>query len=333
METFKIIECKLDEMLKLSKNVKESNSEKIIFDFNSLDFLEPDGMLVFSNILEDLKKNNREYMFEPLSNRTDGISYATNNGFFQQMGVIDPVTPKRDKGMTYLSPRTKRLDSLLQEHRGSINEYWEELAREIFNITFKKETKVCENTEDLVVYSIREIFRNIRDHSKTEAFSYSVQFYPKMKKFIIAICDSGVGLKATIPFDIEEDFKGQKTDLNAIKKAVLPGLTAGSNFSYESSEYQNSGYGLPLVKSICEKTGGFLSVVTGNSAVAFSKQESSTECYLEGTLISMHIYTDKLNFMLEELVEQARSEAKLLGTNDNVSSASQTLSLKLKSRE
>src|SRR5699024_4389732 len=143
---------------------------------------------------------------------------------------------------------------------------------------------------ELFTYVVRELVRNIFDHSGSEYFCYGSQFKPKTKEVEFVISDRGVGLQKTIPFDIEETWYGRDTTENAILKAFTPGITAASNHSYASTNYLNSGFGLAMTKNIILAAGGTMSLGTGDRTITFThNSEAFKECSIQGTIIRVRV--------------------------------------------
>ena len=180
---------------------------------------------------------------------------------------------------------------------------------------------------DLFEFVVREIIRNIFDHSQTTHFYYGSQLYPATNSVELVIADLGLGLLKTIPFDIEESWFNQPTDEDAIRKAMIPGLSALSNHAYAPEDYKNSGYGFALVRRIVERTKGIFSIASGKKTISYSYSGENIEnCDIKGTLIRMRINLDRLNTVdFDEILEDARKEASSKGYSRSPSSASQKL--------
>ena len=65
---------------------------------------------------------------------------------------------------------------------------------------------LSQKVKELFIYVVREMIRNIFDHSDTTHYYYALQSYKNSACVEVVIADSGVGLKNTIPFDEASPF-------------------------------------------------------------------------------------------------------------------------------
>lgn len=326
--------CKYRQLLSNSNDIKKIiESEKKQFEieisFEELKFIEPAGMIMFFNLLENMERKRIKYTYKDAFNYSkSAISYGINLGFFQQIGAIQGSS--HDEGLTYIAPQKVNIATLIPVFQSSNIDYLiysEELAEKIYSKNFPCDLNI--NARKIVTYVIREIIRNVFEHSKSTHFCYASQRYPKQDKLEIAISDFGVGLEKTIPFDTDEIKNGKNTAYYAIKKAVMPGVTAGSNHSYETGSYRNSGFGINIVKKICERTKGSLLIATNNKAIEFREnKEIEYDCYFPGTVIRILIDNSCLSEIdFNDIVEEAIDESQgaipsristILSIKDNV---------------
>ena len=302
------------------------NEDEVIFSFSNLKFIEPAGALVFLSTMDMLAARGVDYKFESIDNiHTSAVSYGKNLGIFQQLNLC--ADSSHDYGGTYISPKKVAIQEIYSQF-SPIETYYESFSSRIVSHAVKMlDYSVEKEVENLFIYVVRELIRNIFDHSQATHFYYASQKYPKSEFVEVAICDEGCGLRETVPFDVEERWFDQDTDENAIKKAVLPGITAESNHAYASEDYKNSGYGLALVRRIIEETGGELGIATGTKAINFTKNtEDVRNCYIKGTVVRMRLNVSRLSSInFNELLLEAESEAKRNGVLREPSRASQTL--------
>ena len=332
-------EMKYENMLRLTEHLNTNNyyldlEDGLKISFEQLQFIEPAGAVVFLSTMDKIKEENIPYEIEPINEfkRTAAISYGETMGIFQQIGVSN--APSSTSGSTYIAPTKIELEELRREIniKGiTIEQYYEEVserivkkALDLLGLAFSQEV------EELFIYVVREIIRNIFDHSDTTHYYYALQSYKYSACVEIVIADAGVGLKSTIPFDVEEVWYGQNTDEEAIRKALIPGLSALSNHSYAPEDYKNSGYGLALVKKIIQKSEGLFSIASGRkSFTATNEEEFFAECDIKGTVIRLRINLNNLKSInFEEILVEAEKEAREKGYSQKASTASKTLKSK-----
>ena len=323
---------KFSNMLRITKLLQYDDiksSDKLTFSFSNLKFIEPAGAVLFLSTIDMLAEEGVSYDFEPIDDiHSSAVSYGKNLGIFQQLNLCQDHSYKL--GKTYISPKKVAIKDV-HELNPQIEKFYEKFSNGIVSHSITMlDYSVEDEVKELFTFVVRELIRNIFDHSLTNHFYFASQKYPKSEFVEVVICDEGCGLRATVPFDVEERWYDQDTDENAIRKAVLPGITAESNHAYASEDYKNSGYGLALVRKIIEKTDGEFGIATGTKAINFHKSgESVNECHIKGTLVRMRINVHNLSTInFRELVSEAQNEAKKYGVYREPSRASQTLKSK-----
>lgn len=251
-------------------------------------------------------------------------------GIFQKLGLSDAKS--YESGLNYIAPKKIILKELFAELPGSIEKYYEEISEQIVSSILADYHK-DQNMAELFQYVVREMIRNIFDHSQTKHFYYGSQLYPQKHTVEFVLADFGLGLAETVPFDIEEIYLKNDTPKHAIKKAILPGISAESNHAFAPEDYQNSGYGLAMVKNIIGKTDGIFSIATDDAAVSYrSSDEYVNTCNVNGTIIRMRINLEKLkDISFDDVLNETHLSSGAKGTNKKPSVASKSLSMKLTS--
>lgn len=317
----------------LSKNYYLDKDSKLRISFDELEFIEPAGAVLFLSTVDKIKESQIPYEIEPIAHlKKSAISYGETMGIFQKLGISD--APSYNSGATYLAPTLVELRDVHQKLNASgesVEEYYEKISELIVKKALKLlDSNIAEDVKDLFVFVVREMIRNIFDHSEAPHFYYALQSYKASNCVEVVIADAGVGLLATIPFDCEEEWMGQNTDEEAIRRAIIPGLSAQSNHGYAPEYYKNSGYGLALVKRIIQHTEGLFSIASGEKSVTYKLEEELVHnCDVKGTIIRMKIQLDKLGTVnFQEILKEAENEAKGKGFEHTPSRASKTVKSK-----
>lgn len=108
-------------------------------------------------------------------------------------------------------------------------------------------------------YIVSELARNVIEHSNAKNGALlCAQYYKKSNTIRIGIADTGVGIKTTINHSYST-----KTDLEAIRLALMPGITGTTR--REGGTAQNAGAGLFFIKSIASVNRDFFIIYSGNS--------------------------------------------------------------------
>lgn len=120
---------------------------------------------------------------------------------------------------------------------------------------------------DTIKYVLGELIRNVIEHSMSPNGAFvAVQYVAAKEKLSIGICDTGVGLRASL-----EKFHSPVDDLDAIRLALMPGISGTT--AREGGTGDNAGAGLYIVKSICKITRNYFLVYSGDSAYKLHKYD------------------------------------------------------------
>lgn len=331
-------EMKYENMLRMtkylcSKDYYLKDSEDLRITFEHLEFIEPAGALLFLTTMDKIRGLKVPYGIEPINHlKRSAISYGETMGIFQQLGISD--APSYTSGATYIAPTKIKIQEVfrkLDDVGESIESYYETISDKIVGKALRLvDSEVDEGVRDLFIFVVREMIRNIFDHSQSPHYYYASQAYRANNSVEVVIADVGVGLLATIPFDVEERWFGKDTDEEAIRKALTPGISALSNHSYAPEDYKNSGYGLALVKRIIQRTDGLFSIASGTKSITFTAEEEIiNNCDINGTIVRMRLQLDKLESVsFQEILDEAENEAKIKGFKQIPSTASKTIKSK-----
>ncbi|MFC1467799.1 STAS-like domain-containing protein, partial [Verrucomicrobiota bacterium] len=135
-------------------------------------------------------------------------------------------------------------------------------------------------------WAVNEIVDNIRIHSQsTTPGVVCAQYYPQQHRLDVAICDMGIGLKASLDGAHAEYNLLDHTD--AITHATTRGVTRDSNVG--------QGNGMAGTLEIAKQNGGEFHIWTGDSLFNLKAGESSFDQipYLQGTGILFSLDTNR----------------------------------------
>lgn len=115
------------------------------------------------------------------------------------------------------------------------------------------------NQAESIRYIVSELVRNVLEHSVSPIGAIvSAQYYKKSNSIRIGVVDTGVGIKRTI-----NQSHPAKTDMEAIRLALMPGVTGTSK--REGGSEQNAGAGLFFIKSIAKVNRDFFLIYSGSA--------------------------------------------------------------------
>ncbi|MEP2619096.1 MAG: hypothetical protein ABJH25_13780, partial [Marinomonas sp.] len=169
------------------------DSDEYAFDFANLGRVEPFTMAYVANELKRFRKTKPESTFTALNHQNK--SYAAHMGFFRAFGLKFGNEPGEAAGSsTYLPLTILNVSDLQQEAADSYDH--------VGNIIEAKSEQIAkiltrQNSGDLVdtlTFSIREILRNVVEHSESEIIEYCAQYWPTKNLVELAVLDTGNGI-------------------------------------------------------------------------------------------------------------------------------------------
>lgn len=126
---------------------------------------------------------------------------------------------------------------------------------------------LSEDNATVVKYIIGELVRNVLEHSRsTDGAIVAAQYYKKTNRVSIGICDTGIGIWKSM-----YKYWRPNTDLDAIKLALIPGITGTTRREGGTSE--NAGAGLFFIKSIAKITRNYFVIYSGNGSYTLLKHK------------------------------------------------------------
>jgi len=301
------IELTFDKALALSEQIKEVCDEgKIELDFSSVNRIEPFAMLMVSSQLSRLKNRNPNAEISMID--AARLGYAGSMGFFKAF----KETHKSDKasaGNSSFIPISilvrKNIQSDAFNQGIEVGNLVEGMCQDMAKMLCREEEG---DNFDTLAYSMRELMRNVVEHSDSDKLAYCAQYWPSKNRVELAIIDRGIGLlKGLSP----NPHINPDTDKEAINYALMPAISgkAYKGARKQRGEWINSGFGLYMTSRICRNGGTFL-IASGKTAMLLTDKSDGKryyDCDFEGTAIRMIIKTDKVNDLSKSL-ERYRDE-------------------------
>ncbi len=120
-------------------------------------------------------------------------------------------------------------------------------------------------------YALYELVRNVLEHSMSKDGAFVAAQYNKRKnKISIGICDTGIGIKASL-----NRYHNPANDLSALRLALMPGVS-GTTSRPDGTE-QNAGAGLFIVKSLARITRSYFVIYSGDSLYKLLKYDKRVQ--------------------------------------------------------
>jgi anti-sigma regulatory factor (Ser/Thr protein kinase) len=124
---------------------------------------------------------------------------------------------------------------------------------------------LSEKNATIVKYVIGELVRNVIEHSfAKDGAIVAAQYYKKTNRVSIGICDTGIGIWKSM-----NNYWHPRTDLDAIKLALTPGITGTTR--KEGGTADNAGAGLFFIKSIAKITRNYFVIYSGSAEYTLLK--------------------------------------------------------------
>lgn len=314
-----------DELLPFFNELDASVTiDNVIIDFSKLYFSLPTAVLIVGSKIRkwvSLRKNiGLKSSVRGLDNNKSAHSYLMHLGFFDyiNVGIGNKMGFSSDSN-NYL-PITKivispfdPVEESLQDWHGNIMSTSRRLSAVLAG------SNIDSQELRTYAYSIREIIRNVFEHSQAvECFVCGQRFSNGQAE--IAIVDEGCGVFSTISqaFDVEDD-------ADAIGKALMPGVSRTSLMDESENVYGNSGFGLYVLSELAASFGWFAfgsgaARVIGHSNTVREMQPFS----FDGTFFGMRLKCSPKNFssLLEDIIHSGESEADVHGVKTKASGIS-----------
>lgn len=126
---------------------------------------------------------------------------------------------------------------------------------------------LSEKNATVVKYIIGELVRNVLEHSFAKNGAIvAAQYYRKTNRVSIGICDTGIGIWKSM-----NTYWHPKTDIDAIKLALTPGITGTTR--KEGGTAENAGAGLFFIKSIAKINRNYFVIFSGSAQYTLLKHK------------------------------------------------------------
>ncbi|MCO6407640.1 hypothetical protein [Hoeflea alexandrii] len=280
--------------------IDHSDADAIMLDFGNVSWVEPFGMLYISMTIQSVRV--RFPRLRVFAQKYHDQGYAIHMGFLQHCGISVGNRWRSTPGSETYSPITEiklsELEARAFSNKTVVQDEIEAAAQKLAALLIRDPTET--NLIDVVQYSIRELGRNIAEHSSSPSLLYCAQFWPTKQRIEVCIADCGVGLLETLK---ENPHLTIETDADAIKAAILPGISGkpiSRKASYEDP-WANSGFGLFMLSRLCARGGNFF-LASGNNGLLISEgSEHLVEAGCQGTAVRMVMNTKEVGGLSESL--------------------------------
>jgi len=279
------------------------SADEYILDFSKLKFIDPFSLLFISSEIQRCRERFINSRFQAIN--FEHCTYQGHMGFFKAFGVDYGNWPSQAKGSsTYIPINIYNTQDIKNEARNLLinpAELLESKAKEIASILSRSNSG---NLNEVLTYCLREIFRNVIEHSQSEQFGFCAQYRQSLNLVSFSIIDRGIGLRESLGANPTLELTNDSSALKAALQPAVSGKIYKGQKKKPKGEWANSGYGLFMTSNICRQGGGFF-IASGESGYYLSeKKERILETPFEGTALNLALDTTrikKLGDMLKEI--------------------------------
>lgn len=330
------IDLKLENIMGFSIQLHElPDKEHFVFDVGETRWFPPFSMLFLAQQFIQFRKERPDTRCSIVN--YEKHDYVAHMGFFKSFGVDYGKKPGEAEGNSNYLPITKLSVKELCEEASTnyenVGEVIERYSRRLASILTREDSG---DLVDTLEYSLREIIRNVVEHSNAKYVSYCAQYWPTKKQVEIGIIDAGIGIHKALS---NNPYITISSDRDALLMSLLPGISGKAYKGQRRNPndvWGNSGYGLYMTSRLCSNGGSFF-IGSGDAGIVLKKgKKSDYQPKIKGTAIRMVLSTSSLQ-SLNERLEDFRNEGydivkKIKGaSNFGPSVASQMLSRDFKS--
>lgn len=309
----------------------QNKSDSSVFDFQSAKgFATPFGMLYIGFAIRQFIQAHPEAEISAIN--FENQYYLAHMGYFQCCGFDVGKLPGEAKGSdTYLPVTILKVADLVRQaaqERKEVGELIEERSNHLAQVLTQESNS---HLVDMLTYTLREMLRNVVEHSRSEEVAYCAQYLPSKKQAEIAILDTGVGIKSSLSHNPHLKITN---DHEALNLAVMPGISGKmyKGVKKRSNDvWQNSGYGLFAVSRLCGHEGKFL-ICSGDTAMTLKPDKKEYhDAKFHGTALRLNLSTKNIGSLsstLSTIIKEGHQIEKSLKGADilQASTASKMLS-------
>ncbi|WP_075258421.1 ATP-binding protein [Herbaspirillum camelliae] len=290
------------------------NIDEVTVDFSQLRFSFPLAMLVAGSKMREwveFRSSAALDTFQKGINSGNQVhSYLMHLGFFDFIGMNHGKRVGQAAGSTTYLPicRISRPDvdigqDGVENWYAAINEQARRLAGVLAGS--------YDDSQALRTYSysIREVIRNVFEHSQAhECYVVGQRWHDGAVE--IAIVDEGVGISSSLSqahkFQLDEE---------ALRMAIRPGISRTSGLDEDRNIYGNSGFGLYVLSELAASFGWFALGSGRAMLVGAQRDRFDHACSFKGTFFGMRFNHTPRDFssVLNDIIESGEDSAKVEG--------------------
>jgi hypothetical protein len=303
-----------------------------MIDFGPLKWLEPFGMLYFARQLRTFANERKPSRCQAKNHQ--GHGYAAHMAFFQSFGLDfgkeAGAAPGNEAYIPITEVNIRKFHIEAGQSQVQVQEVIETHCARLAAVLARNEGGPLQHT---LGFSLREIFRNVTEHSNADSIWFAAQYWPSKQLVELSILDQGRGIRTTLSRNPHLIIN---SDEDAIRLALKPGI---SGRAYEGGPklrddaWANSGYGLFMTSQICARGGSFALCSGDRGLLLNGETEKVIDAGFSGTAIRMRIYVPEVRGLNEALKELSKRGEELAGKAGKSASMRASMSSRMLSKD
>ena len=309
-------------------------TETFVVDFSGVTFTQPFSILYLSSLIRRLVKEQPDVSVT--FSHYEHLGYLAHMGFFRACGIEYGKDPGEAAGSPDYLPLTQlAISDLEAEAHDQYEDPRETIERHSGILAAVLARSDHGDLHETLTYALREIFRNVLEHSHADAIWYAAQCWSSLKLVELAIFDEGDGIATSLA---RNPHLSIASDLEGLSLAILPGI---SGVAYKGARqkrndaWANSGYGLYMTSQLCSRGSSFV-IASGNALLELKEGKLlHQEVDYPGTAIRLRFKTDRVEDLSKSLEGLRKSGAEIAGAiskEANLSASMSSRMLMLKER-
>lgn len=286
----------------------EPANEEVQLDFRAVQFTSPAWLAIVGGALRQLKVDHPTTKRRALEYKH--LGYAAHMGFFDYLGLSfgSPMGAAQG-GETYVPLTERKTSEVRAGASASAVPVGEHIHGEAERLAAVLTRGTGGDLEDTLAYSIREIIRNVVEHSEADSYTFAAQYWPGRQEVEMVVSDQGIGLARSLR---ENPNLSVVADEDALLTAVKPGMSSKAwRKTRHHDDWANSGYGLFMTEGLC-RLGGAFHLMSGDAMLEVRGQERRIRpSSWSGTVVVLRLDTSQLRALGDSLSD-LRDEGRRL---------------------
>lgn len=278
-----------------------TSHDRLILEMPEKVFCGPFAMLLLASKIAYIRKKCPDLTV--IFSGWEKHQYLAHMGFFSLCGYHHGKDLGEAWGSSrYLPITSLESSSLIEKDFDKYEEMQDLLQRHVDRISevISRDTTRQSSLFDVLSYSIREVFRNVFEHSEKQTLYYCAQYWPNSGKVEFAVADFGVGVRRGLGLNPNFRFS---TDKEALEYSLLPSVSGRTHQPRYSSNWFNSGYGLYMTSRLARNGGNFV-IASGDTAICLTpKTKTNFRTSFRGTILRVNLNVDAIGDVQARLSE------------------------------